>query len=64
MMKILSFSKIYQERSNENRSPKLGRGFSIANRMNLLSYIIIIGIIAFGIVGVWQKFDGNPLKWD
>jgi hypothetical protein len=73
MKKLLKNLWIIQEVSNENRVPKLGRGFFEARRLNPfnpLSYItvvisIMIGILMFGFVGVWKEIDlKNPFKWD
>jgi predicted PurR-regulated permease PerM len=73
MRKILKSLWIIQEVSNENREPKLGRGFFNARRLNPynpLSYItvivsLIIGILMFGFVGFWKETDmRNPFKWD
>lgn len=73
MRKILKRLLIIQEVSNQNREPKLGRGFHEARRLNPfnpLSYItvvvaIIVGILIFGFVGVWKEMDlKNPFKWD
>lgn len=70
---ILKNLFIIQEVSNENRTPKLGRGFITARRINPynpLSYIVlvsilIIGILMFGLVGVWKKVGKeNPFKWN
>ena len=71
--KILKFLFIIQEVSNKNRSPKLGRGFFKAYRINPynpLSYptliiIFIVGIVIFGVVGFWKETDlRNPFKWN
>lgn len=73
MRKFLKSIYVLQEVSNKNRSPKLGRGFSHAYRLNPvnpLSYItviiiLIVGIVMFGIVGFWKESDvKNPFKWD
>ncbi len=73
MRKLLKQLYIVQEVSNKNKTPKLGRGFSTAYRMNPynpLSYItiiltLIIGILAFGFVGVCKEVDlENPFKWN
>ena len=73
MRKVLKFLKVVQTVSNEGRAEKLGRGFSEAHRINPynpISYIVIpfafiIGIILFGVVGVWNEIDkGNPFKWN
>lgn len=73
MRKILKVLFILQEVSNVNRTPKLGRGFMTAWRLNPwnpLSYvaliiIIIVGILMFGFVGFWEETDKkNPFKWD
>lgn len=73
MEKLLKYLFILQEVSNEDRSPKLGRGHFNARRFNPynpLSYlaviiIIIVGLILFGVIGFWKETDGkNPFKWD
>lgn len=73
MRKFLKKIWVLQEVSNRNRSPKLGRGFDKAYRLNPynpLSYIslvgiIIVGFIMFGVVGFWKETDiKNPFKWD
>lgn len=62
-----------QEVSNKHRNPKLGKGYMNAYRINPynpLSYIfltiaLIVGIVAFGIIGIWKETDmTNPFKWD
>lgn len=71
MKEFLKYIFVLQEVSNKNKTPKLGRGFSKALRINPynpLSYITIIlyliaGIIMFGVVGFWEEFK-NPFKWD
>jgi hypothetical protein len=71
--KILKSLVIIQEVSNKNRTPKLGRGFTVARRFNPynpLSYIalvliVIVGVLMFGFVGFWKETDKkNPFKWD
>jgi hypothetical protein len=73
MRKFLTAIFVLQEKSNRNRSPKLGRGFDKAHRinpLNPLSYIaivitIIIGVLMFGFVGIKKEMDfKNPFKWD
>ena len=72
MRKILTFLFIIQTASNENRKPKLGKGYLEAHRLNPynpLSYIFavltfIVGIVMFGIIGFWKQIDGNPFKWN
>ncbi len=73
MRKILKFLWILQEVSNNNRNPKLGRGFSTAHRFNPynpLSYlalilIVVVGILMFGFIGFWKETDTkNPFKWN
>lgn len=69
--KILKRLFILQEVSNDNREPKLGRGFSTARRVNPynpLSYIALIlftlaCIIKFGFVGIFEEMK-NPFKCD
>lgn len=73
MKKVLKFLLILQEVSNKNRSPKLGRGFFTAYRLNPwnpLSYltiliILFVGVLMFGFVGFWREIDlRNPFKWN
>ncbi len=77
MKKILKFLFILQEVSNEQRHKdglkRLGRGYFKAHRINPynpVSYpfvliVFIIGIVLFGVVGVWREIDcRNPFKWD
>lgn len=70
--KFLKKIKVLQEVSNKNRTTKLGKGFFTAKRMNPynpLSYITLVimfllGIIMFGVVGIWNEIDyKNPFKW-
>jgi hypothetical protein len=72
LRKILKYLFIIQEVSNKNRTPKLGKGFSTAKRINPynpLSYAtilitIVVGILMFGFVGVWKEIDlKNPFKY-
>lgn len=72
LRKILKKLRVIQEIDNKNRKPQLGKGFSKVIRLNPynpLSYIVIIflfliGIIMFGVVGIWKEFDTkNPFKW-
>lgn len=71
--KILKFLLVLQEVSNRNRTPKLGRGYSTAYRLNPynpLSYltivlVIIVGLLMFGFYGIWKEMDtNNPFKWN
>lgn len=71
--KLLKYLLIIQEVSNKNRTPKLGRGYQTAIRLNPynpLSYItlfliIVVGILMFGFVGFWKETDTiNPFKWN
>lgn len=71
--KILKFLYVLQEKSNKDRIPKLGKGYSKAIRLNPynpLSYvalviILAVGIIMFGVVGFWKEIDAtNPFKWN
>ena len=71
--KILKFLFIIQEVPNAKREPKLGRGHMTARRINPynpLSYIalavlLVVGILLYGIVGVWKEVDAsNPFKWN
>lgn len=67
---------VLQEVSNEERHKqgleRLGKGYFNSYRLNPynpLSYIIalitlIIAIILYGFMGVWEKSDGNPFKWN
>lgn len=73
LRKLLKFLFILQEVSNKSRSPKLGRGFLKAYRLNPynpLSYIALViifvfGILMFGIVGFWKEVElTNPFKWN
>ena len=73
MRKLLKQLNVIQEVSNEGRSPRLGRGYFTAHRLNPfnpLSYIVFIigfcfGILLFGIIGIWQEVDNkNPFKWN
>lgn len=73
IINFLKLIKVIQEVSNKDRKPKLGRGYSTAIRLNPwnpLSYItliliFIIGIILFGIIGIWKEMDDtNPFKWN
>lgn len=73
MRKILKLLLVIQEVSNEGRSPKLGKGYFTAHRLNPfnpLSYItfiaaLAIGIVLFGFIGVWEQVDSkNPFKWN
>jgi len=69
---IIIFLKITQTVSNENKRPRLGRGYDNAMRMNPynpLSYIsiIIVGIIISvlnGVIGGYNYFKINHFKWD
>lgn len=72
MRKILKKILLIQEISNKNRTPKLGRGFSTAKRLNpwnpfsyvLIVLIFIVGIILFGLLGFWKEIEvKNPFKW-
>ncbi len=72
--KILIYLFILEEVSNDNRKPKLGRGFFTARRLNPynpLSYlfiflIILIGLLMYGFFGAFKEIDitKNPFKWD
>lgn len=77
MKKVLSFLRIIQTVSNEERHKKglkrLGRGYFKAHRFNPynpLSYltivlILIIGILMFGFYGFWKEIDiQNPFSWN
>lgn len=73
MRKLLKKLNIVQEVSNKNRSIALGRGHSIARRLNPynpLSYIVFIcgfllAIIMYGVVGFKNEVDlSNPFKWN
>jgi hypothetical protein len=73
LRKTLRFLFILQEVDNRNKTPKMGRGFFTAYRLNPfnpLSYIFIIiilifGIIMFGIIGFWKEIDyRNPFAWN
>ena len=77
MKKILISLRIIQIVSNEERHKKglkrLGRGFWEAHRFNpynpltyiALIFILILGILMFGFVGVWKEVDiKNPFKWN
>lgn len=62
---------IVQIKSNENRKPKLGKGFMTAtrfNKWNPLSYVVLLlmAIIVFfyyGAKNVWGEIKDNPFKW-
>jgi len=63
---------VIQEKSNKNRVEKLGKGFSTAKRFNpynpltyiVLFSILLIGILLFGVVGIWKEVDlRNPFSW-
>lgn len=71
-MKIVEIITGFQEKSNKNRNPKLGKGFSSAYRLNPynpMSYITItllsvVAIFNIGFVGVYLEFKKhNPFKW-
>ena len=75
--KLLKSTAIVQTVSNEERHKnglkRLGRGYFEAHRFNpynplsyiALVFILIIGIIMFGVYGFWRETDmKNPFKWD
>ena len=71
MRKILKYLSIFQEVSNKNRNPKLGRGFLKAVRLNPynpLSYLTVFivllgGLFLYGVLGFWKEVDmKNPFK--
>lgn len=73
MRKFLKRLYIIQEVSNKDRTPKLGKGYRTARRVNPynpLSYIalilfFIVGVIAFGVVGLWREVElVNPFRWN
>ena len=75
MKKLLKFILVLQEVDNRKREneKRLGRGFMYARRFNPynpLTYVVfvfafLIGIIMFGVVGVWKEIDrSNPFKWN
>ena len=73
MRRLLQILWIIQVKSNRGRTPKLGKGYSQAYRINPynpLSYIalpiiILVGILMFGFVGFWKEVElVNPFKWN
>lgn len=71
MRKILKALSIFQEHKNTKGNIK-GRGYSYAYRLNpfnplsylLIPIMIIVGIILFGVLGVFKEVDHrNPFKW-
>lgn len=73
MEKFLKWIWVLQEVSNKDRKPKLGRGYSTAQRFNPynpLTYIVLVAIVLTGMflqgfVGFWKDNTIiNPFKWD
>ena len=71
--KVFIWLWIIQEVSNKGRKPHLGKGFSVARRVNPwnpLSYpfviiMLILAILMFGFVGFRDEVDiSNPFKWN
>lgn len=70
--RVLVILWIIQVVSNKGRNKKLGKGFSVARRVNpfnpfsyiALVLIFIVGIFMFGVVGAWKELDmRNVFKW-
>jgi|APCry1669192269_1035402.scaffolds.fasta_scaffold00669_4 hypothetical protein len=75
MRNILKWLFIIQEVDNdwrnENGYKRLGKGYSKAYRLNPynpLSYltiivVLIVGVLMFGVIGIWNEVDSKPFRW-